>query len=434
MNICGLDVCRNYAVICLVDRLPETSPLQFFGSLKSVQDWQKKFIKQKVKKPLQINSCSWVIPCNKEGIDLLKSLEIDEIILEPTGYWYSGFWINATEQLGIKLNWISHQHVKYKRAGYGFKNKDDVSDAFTMALAYFDRTSFDELGNPPFIKHYSHKAVEQLRRTWFEREQLDKQLNVWTNQLRQRLCIEFPEIAQKDFGRPGVAGYNRTLAHIAGIRLNPRVQKVTAGTGIMPYTQRMANDLMDHQQRLNEHEQMLNEILMDDHFREYHRTFVRFGYSIVMQSLILLHVYPLERFFVNGKPYWKNNHDLSLRKFQAYLGLAYTYEKSGDTSAKDNKVKKKWFGSDLVRSHLYPHALTTICNPKSHAKSAILLKLRDSWFNDREVNETYRDNKGRKQIRKVKHPSFQSLGKDGICRLLFYETRLLYQELREAVK
>jgi hypothetical protein len=26
-------------------------------------------------------------------------------------------------------------------------------------------------------------------------------------------------------------------------------------------------------------------------------------------------------------------------------------------------------------------------------------------------------------------PSFKALGKDGICRLLFYETRLLYQEL-----
>jgi hypothetical protein len=60
--------------------------------------------------------------------------------------------------------------------------------------------------------------------------------------------------------------------------------------------------------------------------------------------------------------------------------------------------------------------------------------LHEVGFDDREVSEFYRDDQGRKPIGKVKHPSFQSLGKDGICRLLFDETRLLYQELRKAVK
>ncbi len=59
-----------------------------------------------------------------------------------------------------------------------------------------------------------------------------------------------------------------------------------------------------------------------------------------------------KKFLVNGKPYFRGDHDISLRKFQAYLGLGYSYQISGDTSAKQDKVKKSWKGSDLMRSHL----------------------------------------------------------------------------------
>jgi transposase len=59
-----------------------------------------------------------------------------------------------------------------------------------------------------------------------------------------------------------------------------------------------------------------------------------------------------KKFLVNGKPYFRGDHDIRLRKFQTYLGLGYSYQLSGDTSAKQDKVKKSWKGSDLMRSHL----------------------------------------------------------------------------------
>ena len=44
---------------------------------------------------------------------------------------------------------------------------------------------------------------------------------------------------------------------------------------------------------------------------------------------------------------WRASPDRSLRKFQAYLGLSYSYSQSGD------KKTRQFHGSTLVRSHLY---------------------------------------------------------------------------------
>ncbi|NJO94088.1 MAG: hypothetical protein HC820_06525 [Hydrococcus sp. RM1_1_31] len=50
-----------------------------------------------------------------------------------------------------------------------------------------------------------------------------------------------------------------------------------------------------------------------------------------MRSLLLMHCYPIKRFDVNNQPYWQNNHDISLRKFQAFLGLSYIYDLGNNT-------------------------------------------------------------------------------------------------------
>ena len=83
----------------------------------------------------------------------------------------------------------------------------------------------------------------------------------------------------------------------------------------------------------------------------------------------------------------------------------------------------------MVRSHLYAHALVTIC-PNKPAKTEIIVKLKHSWLNPR--IHLYYDHENGQRIEKRKElPSFKALGKDGLCRLLFYETRLLYQLLTD---
>lgn len=233
---------------------------------------------------------------------------------------------------------------------------------------------------------------------------------------------------EKDFEYIGVKGCNPTPGHIAGLIKNPRI-KATAGTGISEHSQSLANDTIMYQTRISTKEAELSEISELEQFQAYCQVFEHFLFGTVTQSLLLLHCYPIERFLVNGKPYFQGNHDISLRKFQAYLGLGYSYQISGDTSAKQDKVKKSWKGSDLMRSHLYAHALVTIC-PNKPAKTEIIGKLKHSWLNPR-LHVYFDDENGQRIEKKKELPSFKALGKNGLCRLLFYETRLLYQLLTD---
>lgn len=419
-KIAGLDVSRNWAIVCVLSCFPQQSPTQFFQDLNTDKYWNKS---DKAKTSKRINECMYRLECNQSGIDVLASLEISEIILEPTGYWYSGFWVNAASKLGIKINWMSHQELARSRGHYKFKNKSDLSDALTLALIYFDKGARNAFGERPFLKHYNHNLIEQVRRSFYEREQLDKLKNSIINQLRQRLCTEFPEIAERDFDYIGKHQVNPTLGHLIGLLVNARMPKNTAGMGISRCSLQMCSDIINYQSRIVDCERVIAELLTDIEFRPYVKIFRQFGFGIVIQSLLLFHCYPLNRFLLDGKPYRKSGHDLSCRKFQSYLGLSFTYEASGDGSAKSQKVKKKWYGSSIVRAHLYAHALATICKKQGKPKTEIQQKLKDAWLETRIDPQTQK-----------KSPSFQSLGKDGICRLLFYETRLLYQELRKAVK
>ncbi len=395
--IAGLDVSRNFADIAILSCFPDISPLQFF------REHQEKIC--------------FSLSCDRSGIERLKSLSVAEIILEPTGYWYSGFWVNAARSLGIKINWVSHQEVKHHRHHYGFKNKDDRSDAFTMALMYFDPGARDELGNPRFIPHYECDRVERVRRLWHEREQLDKNMGNNIRQLRQRLLIEHPEIAQKKFNYIGKHGVNPTLGHIARTIDHHRIGE-TVGTGITPYSTSQAKDIIELRNRRDRCETELEAILSE--FPDYDSTFKAFGFGIVLRALLLMHCYPIERFYVAGAPYWRDGHDISLRRFQAFLGLSFTYEKSGASSATGKKIKRKWHGSETVRSHLYAHALIVICAKTIPPRSSTIVALRAAWHHERVDPTTGKS-----------YPPFKALGKDGICRLLFYEARLLYQALKK---
>jgi hypothetical protein len=195
MKILGIDVSRNWAIVVLLCELQAFSPLQYSKSIKEpVRGYPR------IKGNTQLNEIAYKLECNAEAIKIIKSLEADAIILEPTGYWYASFWSNCAKKLGMDIYWISHQQTKINRQHYfKTKNKDDYLDALTIALTYFDKSGLDELGNPPILKNYDYDSIDLLRRTFHEREQIDKNKNSLINQLRQRLCCEHPEIAQRDF-------------------------------------------------------------------------------------------------------------------------------------------------------------------------------------------------------------------------------------------
>ena len=145
----------------------------------------------------------------------------------------------------------------------------------------------------------------------------------------------------------------------------------------------------------------------------------------------MLKIYPLERFLDNGKVVKnKKGHDLSLRQFQSYLGLSYHYSRSGDSSHAQNKVTKDWQGSSLTRSDLFAWLLSNPCKiNKFKPKTATQCKLKQLWTEER--NKTVFENGKEKTITL---PSFENLGKDGICRMLFPLSRWLWYDLLDKIE
>lgn len=93
--------------------------------------------------------------------------------------------------------------------------------------------------------------------------------------------------------------------------------------------------------------------------------------------------------------------DRSVRKFQAYLGMARYIRQSGSYEGKSFK------GNIIVRSHLYIWAVCMVAPKRQKIKGAIGDKLSARY---QELKKTVK-------------------GKDALIRILFLTTRLLYREL-----
>jgi hypothetical protein len=142
-------------------------------------------------------------------------------------------------------------------------------------------------------------------------------------------------------------------------------------------------------------------------FRQYNVVFDKFGFGISCRALLLFNLYPFEKFLVNGKPWVEyelsrgklQKRDRSLRKFQAFCGLSFSYKQSGDKSC------RKFHGNGIIRSHLYMWACCTVTRKLAHQE------LR------KELSDRYT----------VLRTSVK--GKDAITRILFKLTRMLFYEL-----
>lgn len=115
------------------------------------------------------------------------------------------------------------------------------------------------------------------------------------------------------------------------------------------------------------------------------------------------------KYLVNGQPLVEyepskgklQKRDRSLRKFQGFVGLSFSYSQSGD------KVKRKFHGNGIIRSHLYMWAVCRVARQKDIKHTAITRELSDRYI----------------ELRKsVK-------GKDALTRILFKLTRMLFYEL-----
>jgi len=402
-RILGLDIGRSFAIGVVLEEHPE-----------NLKAWYKENKEQ-----------FWKLEPNREGAEKFLELNPTEIVLEPTGYWYSSFWYRLAKANNIKVNWCGHRDAHRMRGVHGFPNKNDYTDALVLAASYFNTHLVDEHGRKRYLTHYLPEEITRVRELFYATEQLDKIRNTLVNQLRQRLSQEFPEIADYSMTRQGKYDYSPSIGWIAGIRDHKKLDNLwnkskskELGLRLSKYTQEHAKKIIEIEEQQTRHEAELDIELNKEIFLEYIRVFDLFGFGRTLKTILLLNCYPFERFLVNGKEDIEHGSskdgkrttkNKSLRDFQAFLGMSKSFEISGTS------VNKSTFhGSKQIRSHLYIFAMARLAVGKSRRVNTPL---------GEKLGETYEElrNKG-------------IHGKDAVIRTLYKLTRYLYKELRETTK
>lgn len=399
MKIIGLDVGRGSAVLCCLDELPANIK-KYYKHLKN----SKGFLR---------------LPTTKKGLEQFLALNPDGIVLEPTGHWYSHFWVTAARANNIKVYWLGHCDLDSQRNYYGFPNKRDEEDALCLAASYFDARLMNEQGKKRFLNHYyDQDKIVEIRELFLQKEQLQKLRTGLIAQLRQRLAYEFPEAHKHKLIISPIRGFTPIIGWLAGIHLDKRYDNKyklsiahSLNIHISDYTRRHSRAIVSLETRITKHYDWLEAAIKKPEFEPYLRVFDRFGFGLDNKILLLYHCYPFEKFLVDGKPWverelkddkWQKR-DRSLRKFQAFMGLSFKYKQSGD------KKGRKFHGSSLIRSHLYIWAVCMVAPSKYGHK--IKGKI------GQELSDRYRELR------------VNVKGKDSLMRILFKVSRMLYYEL-----
>lgn len=402
MRILGLDIGRGAAIGCLLESFPV--------------DMQETYRK------LRNNRQFYELLTTTAGVDKLLWLAPDAIILEPTGHWYSHFWVTVAKQHNIAVHWLGHAALAHLRGTYDFTNKRDEEDALCLAASYFDdRFHKQGKGKTRYLTYYytQNQSLVGIRESFLEKEQLAKQRSGLIAQIKQRLAYEFPEVVKLKMEISKVRGFTPIIGWLAkkhqSARHDNKYRQSIApqlGISISDYTREHALIVLNLEARIQTRYDWLKRAIDSPEFEPYIGVFDRFGLGIDNKCLLLYHIYPFEKFLLDGKPWieydrgkndkWQKR-DRSLRKFQGYLGLSFSYKQSGDSK------KRSYHGSAMVRSHLYPWAVCQIAPHKNGYRI-------DNPIG-RDLSDRYQEL--RKSVK----------GKDSLMRILFKATRKLFYEL-----
>ncbi len=399
MNIIGLDVGRGSAVAFALDFYPANAKQYFTRNRQNI---------------LRLSS-------DEKSVNKLLLIAPSAIVLEPTGSWYSAFWAKVAQYHNITLCWVGHSDLAAKRKSYGFLNKRDDEDAFCLAMTYFDPTFIDTHGRKRFLSWYDCDRINEIRNNFFDLEQLDKLRTAFVNQLRQRLSFEFPEAQKRVLRQSNKLGYSPFIGWLAEVHSYTRVENNyknsiarTLGIDISKYTRAHATAIINLELRANAIENWLDREIDKCEYQPYLKVFEKFGFGTRLSTLLLIQIYPLDKFLIDGKPWLEeeigSNGKLqlryrSLRSFQLYLGLGYKWIQSGE------KIIRVLSGSSICRSHLYMWCFDRIA-PSGN----------------RRLQTKVGQNLGEKYD-KLRRGEVKIAGKDAMIRVLYKATRMLFEEL-----
>jgi hypothetical protein len=357
-TVLGIDIGAKFVMGFYLDEIP-TMPYP---------DWYRKHSKGKIYKIKFDNDKNADekpgVKLN-EVIELLLELKPDVIVMEPTGVWYSRLWATIAEQLSIEVKWIGHQDLHAKRGGYGFKDKDDRTDAFCLALTYLD-PSFD----PRRWITWRSDVAGDIHRTLLEIRGLERMTTPLKNQLHQRLKYEFPEIADRKItNRVTKDGYTAWLGWLAGVRTFTRIENfrkrsiaTQLGIEISDYTREHALLLTGNQVRKRNLESKLNSLLAHSDLTPYIKVCDRLGFGQQLKAAIVSNIYPFDKFLLDGRVHierWETDvkehkRNRSRAAMQISLGMGKRLIESGSST------RWRYAGSGMCRSMLYCWMMTNV--------------------------------------------------------------------------
>ncbi len=429
----GIDIGAKFVMGFYLDEIP-TVPYP---------DWYRKHNRGKIHKlnfdSDKIPECDNGVKLN-DAIELLMTLKPDVIVMEPTGVWYSRLWATIAAQLSIEVKWIGHQDLHDKRGGYGFRDKDDPTDAFCLALTYLD-PSFD---SRRWITWRSELASD-IHRSLLEMKGLERMSTPLKNQLHQRLKYEFPEIADRKITNAVTKdGYTAWLGWLAGIHHFKQIENFRSrsiahqlGIEISDYTREHARLLANNQVRKIKIENSLNLLLADRDLIPYVTVCERMGFGMQLKAAIVSNIYPFDKFLLDGRKHierWdtdlkSHKRDRSRAAMQISLGMGKRLIESGGST------RWEYAGSGMCRSLLYcwmiSNVLTDWDNPDNwlvaelDRKARLTAQPNNNQQRPKLVSQMYRDWKATKGGNQAKHVA----GIKASMSLAYRTTRILYDQL-----
>jgi uncharacterized protein involved in tolerance to divalent cations len=396
----GIDIGARFVVAFSLSELPVGQ---------SYPEFYKRNAKISISKIRMDNSKEGSSVNLQDAIELLTEIKPDVIVMEPTGVWYSRLWSKLAEHLGIKVKWIGHADLSHLRGAYGFKDKDDRTDAFCLAVSYFDPI-FNSTNS---WVHWRTGVVADVNDRLLEIKSLETTTKILQQQLRQRLKYEFPEVADRQINNSRtVDGYTAWVGYIAGIHSYKRILTerdnsiaTALSIDISPYTIDHAGAIVQNQIRYQKLKADLSDSLLDPAFDKYRETFELFGFGSIMQATVLSNIYPIQKFLVNGKQHidryeddrGKHKKNTSLAGFQISLGMGKRLIESGGSStlvysgsAFARKMLYSWITTNLLPAKMSESWLVCELDKRavSQAKPALTVaQLRTRWKETKGTNK-----------------------------------------------
>jgi hypothetical protein len=369
-----------------------------------------------------------------EAIALLESIGPSAIVMEPTGVWYSRLWADIAEHLNIPVKWIGHSDLAHHRGAYGFRDKDDRTDAFCLAAVYFDPI-FN--ADDKWLR-WRVGAVGEVNDLLLKIKSLETTTKILQMQMRQRLKHEFPEVAGRTISTDRTSdGFTPWVGYLAGIHTYKRIENeraksiaTTLGIEIADYTQNHALSICRNQIREGALKANLTQALLYPEFDQYRETLELFGFGVIMQATILSQIYPIEKFLMDGKPYidryeddrGKHKKNRSLAGFQLSLGMGKRLIESG------GKSKLMFAGSSFARKMLYTWTSQNVL-PERMSKSWLVKELDRRADSGSEKSMTVAQLRTRWKTTKGTPKDRHMAGVRATITLNYRITRLLFEKL-----